>query len=268
VRNVLVFVWLLAFLAIVWGVVIMLLSRHSRDGLSPWYFSSSWYIEDTHNYNGIPVFMNPIGNSYLNTKEISSGVQTLCAILFTCAIQGAQTIGLHCVELLINISRDEKAWRAATLPRKELRTGSNLKGAQLNVSALKTAASSWENAFLFSLKALLHWLLGQCLQPSFQYFGYQFDMVYMRIFVYGIVAIILALFATYLALQRPRGPQPAAYGHLRTLANLVDDWGTGTEGGLWWGDKGLNANGTRYAGSSGDLKELEEIHMDAEYEGL
>jgi hypothetical protein len=108
VRNVLIFVWLLAFLAIVWGVVIMLLSRHSRDGLSPWYFSSSWYIEDTHNYNGIPVFTNPIGNSYLNTKEISSGVQNLCAILFTCAIQGAQTIGLHCVELLVNISRDEK----------------------------------------------------------------------------------------------------------------------------------------------------------------
>lgn len=36
-----------------------------------------------------------------------------------------------------------------------------------------------------------------------------------------------------MATRRPHGPQPAAYGHVQTLANLVDVW-TPT---MWWGHK-------------------------------
>jgi hypothetical protein len=265
-KYVLIFVWSLAILALLWAVAILLVSRHSGR-FNHWYVTSFWYVSLRENgANDVSLFMNPPGNSY--PKEIGSTVQIFCAILFTCAIQGAQTMGLHCVELLVNITRDEKAWRAATLPRDVPKGGSKAKGAQLETLALKSAASSWENALLFSLKALLHWLLGQSLQPSFQILGFQFDMLYMRLFVFGIAAIILALFATYLALQTARGPQPATYGHLQTLANLVDDWRTGTEGCLWWGDKGLNTDGTRHAGTSADLNSLGKIQMDAEYEGM
>src|SRR5258708_39056469 len=44
---------------------------------------------------------------------------------------------------------------------------------------------------------------------------------------------IFACFFTLVTLRRPRGPQPAAYGHLQTLANLVDEWSPV----MWWGHK-------------------------------
>ncbi|KAJ8585468.1 hypothetical protein M405DRAFT_408540 [Rhizopogon salebrosus TDB-379] len=40
-------------------------------------------------------------------------------------------------------------------------------------------------------------------------------------------AVSIACFFTPVALFRPHGPQPAAYGHLQTLANLVDEWSWG-----------------------------------------
>jgi hypothetical protein len=56
--------------------------------------------------------------------------------------------------------------------------------------------------------------------------------------LYQIIYLTLALFifaliSTYIARRRPRGPQPAAYGHLQTLANLVDEWSSA----MWWGHK-------------------------------
>jgi hypothetical protein len=48
-----------------------------------------------------------------------------------------------------------------------------------------------------------------------------------------IALFIFACFFTVIALLRPRGPQPAAYGHLQTLANLVDEWSPV----MWWGHK-------------------------------
>lgn len=44
---------------------------------------------------------------------------------------------------------------------------------------------------------------------------------------------MFTLVLTVIVLQRPRGPQPAAYGHIQTLANVVDKW-TPT---MWWGHK-------------------------------
>lgn len=155
-------------------------------------------------------------------------VQVCIALLFTFAIRAAQTLALHCVELLVNLSRDERTWRRAALPLKATGEIPGTGGAQLRSSALKSAVSSWENAILFVMKALLHWLLGQCLQSTIivygEFWSWQFQMCYIRIFVYSIVAILLAIFSTYLALQKPKGPQPAAWGHLRTLANLADNW--------------------------------------------
>jgi len=52
----------------------------------------------------------------------------------------------------------------------------------------------------------------------------------------GILCMTLLAFTcllTFMALRRPRGPQPATYGHLQTLANLVDEWSPV----MWWGHK-------------------------------
>lgn len=43
----------------------------------------------------------------------------------------------------------------------------------------------------------------------------------------------LANLITLIARYRPRGPQPATYGHIQTLADLVDEWSPTR----YWGHK-------------------------------
>ncbi|KAG2336670.1 hypothetical protein BDR05DRAFT_970906 [Suillus weaverae] len=45
--------------------------------------------------------------------------------------------------------------------------------------------------------------------------------------------VIFACVFTLIALHRPHGSQPATYGHLQTLANLVGEWSPV----MWWGHK-------------------------------
>ena len=79
------------------------------------------------------------------------------------------------------------------------------------------------------------------------------------------MAIILYTFIYFLVKRQPRGPQPATYGHLQTLVDLTDDRGTGHEGTLWWGDRGVGAHGFRKAGTAVKPKLLGPILMDEVY---
>ncbi|KAG1865897.1 hypothetical protein DFJ58DRAFT_911898 [Suillus subalutaceus] len=74
--------------------------------------------------------------------------------------------------------------------------------------------------------------------------------------------IIFACFFTFVALRRPRGPQPAAYGHVQTLANLVDEWSSV----MWWGHK---EDGISYchAGRGRAITPLPDVKMDCVYAG-
>jgi hypothetical protein len=75
-------------------------------------------------------------------------------------------------------------------------------------------------------------------------------MRFLPIFTLAGLSLILAAFATYLARWQPKGPQPAAYGHIQTLADLIDEWHVGESVRLWWGDKGLADGNVRHAGTS------------------
>lgn len=55
----------------------------------------------------------------------------------------------------------------------------------------------------------------------------------LQIFYLAFALFVFALALTFVARKRPHGPQPAAYGHLQTLANLVDEWSPT----MWWGHK-------------------------------
>jgi hypothetical protein len=263
VVNILTLVWTLALLVFLWAVAIVLASVHSvRDEPSAWTFSPAWNIAYNHNsedINSVHVYMTPNNSPVSKTSLVA---QIICVILFTVAIQGTQTISLHCVELLVNMSRDENTWRQAQLSKR---------GASISSHGFVSAATSWENLTLFISKALLHWLLGQCLSITFYVDSntksYFVNMIYMRIFVYGIVATGLAGFATYLAFQRPRGTQPAAWGHFQTLADLIDDWGNRKGQRIWWGDKGISLGGIRHAGTSAYRDELRPIVMHELYAG-
>lgn len=57
---------------------------------------------------------------------------------------------------------------------------------------------------------------------------------------------LLAHFGSRLANDRPKGPQPATYGHIQTLADLIDDWSET----IYWGDKGvISGLDIRHAGT-------------------
>ena len=55
-------------------------------------------------------------------------------------------------------------------------------------------------------------------------------------FLAGVLALIL-IDLSFLALRCPTGPQPVTFGHIQTLANLIDDWGDDIRKPLYWGEK-------------------------------
>jgi len=192
VLYVIVLLWVLAVLSFLWTVALVLESRYTLLQYGgTWALKPSWFSlsnDEGYNLNSVPLEMSgPAGGI-----NFPLSVQVIFGILFVFAFQGAQTILLHCVELLVNISRDEDAWRCA-YPENPKHSRQSIRGAKLSSNAFKLAATSWQNAVLFTSKALLHWLLGQSLSVSVAGSDgrYQFDMIYMRVFVFGIVATAL-----------------------------------------------------------------------------
>jgi hypothetical protein len=262
VLYIIIFAWILACLIFIWTLALVVSCRNSvlHTGNS-FRFSTSWatvWASPTQMANDQTVSMN-----MQPSHNLAFVVQIILGILFTCAIQGTQTISLHCIELIVNMTRDESVWRQVYI---------HSKGASLASHGFVAASSSFPNIVLFSSKAILHWLLGQCLMVSFTSSGnsqgtYNFDMIYIRVFVYGCVVTALAIFTTYLVARRPKGPQPAAWSHFQTLADLIDDWSLDSTGRMWWGDKGVSDDGVRHAGTSMRKEELGDIMMDAVYAG-
>ncbi|KAL2048404.1 hypothetical protein N7G274_000315 [Stereocaulon virgatum] len=235
--------WLVFLTTLVWAITIYFLTRAY----------------------GVP---QRIGSGFL----ISSGILTInmlpkdadppqaaldiFSLLFVFAFQTYLTVGLHCAELIVNVSRDEDAWRDANKLRG--------KGAQLSLSAVATAFASWKTIVLFLFKASVHWVFGRCMRGGGT--SRTVDFYIGPLWILTTLTFALAAFGTFLAFHRPPGPQPAAYGQLETLAALIDDWADEGEN-LYWGDKGPGAQpGTRLAGTSGDKTRLGPINYEYLYQ--
>ena len=148
-------------------------------------------------------------------------------------VQGPLVFGLHCIEMLVNVSRDECFWRRAT----------SKDGLQSKYNAILAALRSPQTVLLFLGKAAAHWCIGQ-----------SFHITQARIikamtgsvFLLTAVLALLAYFGKRLAYDRPKGPQPATYGHIQTLADLIDVWSET----MYWGDKGVvPGSNIRHAGT-------------------
>ncbi|KAG0698873.1 hypothetical protein DFH29DRAFT_80482 [Suillus ampliporus] len=170
-------------------------------------------------------------------------------------VQGPITLGLHCSELIANVIRDERQWRCAT-GREGLRASTN---------PLKSIFTHPLNLVLFITKPVLHWMFGL----SFTLFSTPgletLETVWVFMYTAQIWNLCMALFVfacffTLVALFRPRGPQPAAYGHLQTLANLVDEWSPV----MWWGHK---EDGVPYCHAGTSDHSLPAVKMDCVYAG-
>ncbi len=166
----------------------------------------------------------------------------LVTFLMGMALQACITLTLHCAELLVNVSRDEAVWRSAYVA-----TG---KGAKIDTSPVVAALSSWSWIILFGIKPVAQWLFGTA-SLSLGQRGQGDGLVWFNpvpLIVLGGVLILILAHLSFLAFRRPKGPQPATFGHMQTLVNLIDVWGTDIKGKLYWGDKsceyGINVVGT------------------------
>jgi len=286
VRKVAVFAWILVGLALIWFIALVIVTRLNMTGqinflawdghngntssYNKWHFILSWnsaenpsLVQVSDFYNAIYFGLNPGGNV---------AATMIAGILIIFALQGLQTLGLHCAELIVNISRDEDVWRGLNAE-----SHSHRNRHVLSTPAYPEALMTWKYSMLFVFKSALHWLLGQSAQPSFDYSfvqggndeggdGFFFTMNYSRLFVYVICAMAFASFITFLAVTKPKGPQPATYGHIQTIADVIDDWTMDENGCFWWGDKG-DKDEIRHAGMSSRKRDLGRISMDILYAG-
>ncbi|TGO42004.1 hypothetical protein BHYA_0013g00070 [Botrytis hyacinthi] len=185
------FMWAIVPLGLCWFGVVLHFSSPSSLDQCPW--------------NLLPSF--EICGLYIHWTNGPSYQLCLVTILIVSALQTPLTIGLHCAELLCNLSRDERILRQATSSR----------GTKPHYNALK----SWETILLFMFKAFIHWRFGLSVNshiPS------TLTMFTIQTLYCTVCALLLALFATDISLRRPYGPLPATYGHLQTIADLVDEW--------------------------------------------
>ncbi|KAG1803411.1 uncharacterized protein BJ212DRAFT_1549517 [Suillus subaureus] len=205
IRKVVIFLWVIVAACAGWAALVMYMWNNYSE---PW-GGFQWTSFLTWQSNGIQY---PI-----------PGVDLEVWILLyvnMAAIQGPLTLGLHCSELIANVIRDERQWRYASTRKKGLTTATN---------PVKTISSHPICLILFVAKPFLR--INSAVDG--QLAGLGVSMFTAQIWNLCIALFIFACVFTFVALRRPRGPQPAAYGHLQTLANLVDEWSPV----MWWGHK-------------------------------
>ncbi|KAG6333761.1 hypothetical protein ID866_5323 [Astraeus odoratus] len=242
VRKVITTLWVLVVACVVWGLVVARISAGNIGNA----FSSWSFFSDQQSY------VTPY------TIHLASGgaeISWAAYYVSMALVQGPMTLGLHCSELVVNVVRDEKVWRCAT--RK--------KGAKVSTYPLAPVFGSWLNILLLVAKPVLHWMLGLGMSLAGAATGgfltaISVSMYPMQIMNLTAVLFIFSLILTIVALYSPRGPQPAAYGHVQTLANLVDEWSPV----MWWGDKtGSVWTQVRHAGTHDSPLPL--VQMDGLY---
>jgi hypothetical protein len=286
-RHANIFTWILVGFSVIWFLVVLLVARSNMLGAirmiremggvipsnATWHFTSAWNPLTTSDVESITytTYFNAIFFGLEPSAQGAAGsampfvASLIVSLLFISAIQGLQTLGLHCAELIVNLSRDEDTWRALDAQGRS-RTTKHV----LMTPPFFAALFSWKYDMLQVFKSLLHWLLGQSMQPAFgqssSVNAVYFTMNYVRLLVYVICTIIFASAITFLAFKKPKSPQPVTYGHIQTLADVIDDWTLDDDGRFWWGDKGYTG-GVRHAGMSAKRNNLGPIQMDALYAG-
>ncbi|KAK4148831.1 hypothetical protein C8A00DRAFT_47428 [Chaetomidium leptoderma] len=235
VRRILILLWILPVLSGIWGgAVYGYLLKGSRNGV----FGRSWSL--------LPVFTGSTdsncsthqctdGTSVLNVgwSAANGAAGTVGAVFLIMAFQSIITLALHCAELIVNLSRDEGVYRALIGPR----------GTNGHYNSVHAAVTSWQTLFLFALKAGVHWMFGLAINLQFQL---GVNMHPPQIIYFSAFTLAAAIFGLLLSVWRPRGYLPASYGHIQTMADVVDDWAD--SGCMFWGEKVAGNPG--YTGTS------------------
>ena len=253
VRKVFWWLWAPIILAIIWGgILLAIVGASDGDGTNPGHLWSLFPVVDPNSESLSQSQITPSASIYWSQGAQMFDFGGFCwAFILIGAIQAITTLTLHCAELLVNTVRDERSWRQAA------------KGGHRSANALKSMVGSFPALVLFLLKPAIHWLYGLAISI---YFSLGVNMRAPQIFYLGGGVAVLALFTTICALWRPGGPQPATFGHLQTLADLVDVWPKEGEK-IFWGEKDPNQFWSSRSSSTSwtELKPLEPV---TEYDNM
>ncbi|KZP21091.1 hypothetical protein FIBSPDRAFT_931911 [Athelia psychrophila] len=234
VWKVVIGLWLLCFACIVWGgwvYAVWLISPSDgttdyATALGPWtLFPTNGTTGYAYSYGVDPV------------RGIGTAWPTIFGLFI--AFQGALTFCLHCAELNVNIIRDEWQWRRAT----------TTSGMEMSRNPLISVLGSWPNVLLLVAKPTLHWLFGLAMNARAK--ADPLDSILLTINIVNqiwnlaIALIVVTIGMSFLAFYRPRGLQPVTFGHIQTLADVIDVWAPR----IWWGYKVTNES-IGHAGTS------------------
>lgn len=205
--------------------------------------SKSWSFFPIDTFSNVVVYEVPFSRN---------GLWFFLSLANVAVLQGPLVLGLHCSELIVDVIQDERRWRYA----------SRTEGLKLATNPLKSVFANPFYLLLFVVKPVLHWMFGLAFTSSSGAYAHwvSFYMFIVQIWNLCIALFIFACFITFVSLRRPHGPQPAAYGHLQTLANLVDEWSPV----MWWGHK---EDGIPYCHAGTSDHSLPDVKMDRIYAG-
>lgn len=249
VRVVLFCVWVTVALALLWGGVLIAVINNFKT-VNGMYDGHSWSFfpsrpnsqdllqavllgNDTSGTMTLAIPWNVVGQfHWQNTAKPYVSFSSFCwAFALVCLLQTVMTVGLHSAELLVNIIRDEKTWRRAGGRPGAFKSSLGLPRKPVN--ALYALFTSVPAMALFLYKPVLHWIFGLAVSA---YFSVGLVMRPPQIFYLSIGAVLLASFVSALAFWQPKGPQPATFGNLQTLVDLIDEWPEEGEN-MFWGRK-------------------------------
>ena len=226
IKRVLIYICILTLLTYTWfaSLYIGIVVRHrvvlKEDGECydcDVYPGTDWsLLPDSRNFTSLVDITN-LGEVDPN----GPGGAWMMMFLLIFVFQVFITMGLHCAELVVNVSRDEEVWRSLASD----------KGYMTGTNSILAAMKSWKTVLLLTLKPVVHWVFGMGMA---YYYGWGVFMRPPQILYLSFVLTVLATFSTIICRQCPKGPQPATYGHLQTLVDLIDEWYEH----MYWGHKG------------------------------
>ena len=203
------YIWLSAGVAIVFfaaieGVILANVARVKNAGGCN---GCGTYVGP--NWNILPDYGGQGTSTAVIVEQSTSVYIGLFIILFL--VTGVVTIALHCAELVTILTRDETTWRRCN----------SMKPYVARQNSAIRAATSWPYVFLFLLKVVLHWISGKGVTYVYNWgiFLRPPQLLYLAV---GMT--LMAGFAALLCFKGPSGRQPATFGHVQTLVDLVDEW--------------------------------------------
>lgn len=234
-------IWAILFLISLWTIVVGALSKQAGT------CSADYVREANQTYDFLGVWQNYCQIVTKTWKSAYTGRRDWLGLLIHSFAFAIITLGLHCAEILTEMTRDEAIWRKATTS-----------GADPALGLVTQATLSWQCWIMFIFKCVVPWIFSYALDTSLSVV-----MSLLPVLTIAVLFLLLGLLAEFLIHHKPKGPQPATYGNIEALLSLIDEW---QDGKIFWGDKGAVTETVRRAGTSG--QRLADLQMSFLYQGL